>query len=863
MLRIRIVSVIVVLSVILTDGFHSGSTRAGTPSLLSAAGITRASSRARPAGKPTAIQPRPSSKSEASIVRNFNLKGKANRAIVNFELTEPGQIKVQANWKGTARRLALILNGPGQTQAYGRQDGASPLSLSYQVTEKTLAKGEGWRVSVVNFRSTGNATGTIRITYPKETKPTVTPKPAERPKPELSPQQKITVVKTRLENRIQKLTPENQLDKIVVPLFMQRLEEKSQARLTLRGINVSPHLQTIVRGYKQISPSVKRSSFHPRYTQLKPYQKVSEPQLGKDVLKALRSNYESDIRRMVRKGFRADRPKFHWDSARVRAVVRPVRTPAQAKLSKSRTKQLDTLFTKLRTSPSPTNRRHVRDFLQAHNFRVEKAPLSPLHNALIAQAGLAAGTIPDLNNDHSVRDYYRYDVVLDWFDCDQENEYVADEPYWHISATIPRYDPKDTDNVHLIQEGNLYRIVSRVTGDYGDVDAGETRIFRPQDRYVLHNNLFNTSTTFTIGLWEHDWSKGEVRDAIDEALEDLRNELIDQIRSAVMDALKDSFYAALEEVLPDELDAAVKLFFDGELDFAGLMTTVEDVLGGIDVSWLVFQLIFSGESITEIVQGMGGACPELTIALMAIKVLGPVAIDLFEGDFGEAFAGLVSLPVECIMYVVNLVTDLVRTVEIILAIVDPDDLIGQKSITIEGAHDDVFQDADWWLRPRGHVWFPVDKAQAFRDEHGYGPTAENCSLIKNNFYWVPALKFEGDDARYYAYYLVKRTLAGGSETFGYTIEDGPGSFMETRTYTAKSPRPGGKIRVSICALNTEQVPFVWLSRISKGGERGSVSNNNLNGGREFYVDSYPGYDYELGISWFGDGAMYGYVTLEE
>lgn len=37
-----------------------------------------------------------------------------DRDIFNFEVTGIGTIKIDAAWRGTARQLALILNGPGQ-----------------------------------------------------------------------------------------------------------------------------------------------------------------------------------------------------------------------------------------------------------------------------------------------------------------------------------------------------------------------------------------------------------------------------------------------------------------------------------------------------------------------------------------------------------------------------------------------------------------------------------------------------------------------------------------------------------------------------------------------------------------------------
>jgi hypothetical protein len=87
------------------------------------------------------------------------------RDIYHIRLTAAGQIKVHATWTGSQSGLALIINGPGQVQAFARQDGASPLEVSYTVTPANFAAGHDWTVSVASFGS-GQASGTVSITYP-------------------------------------------------------------------------------------------------------------------------------------------------------------------------------------------------------------------------------------------------------------------------------------------------------------------------------------------------------------------------------------------------------------------------------------------------------------------------------------------------------------------------------------------------------------------------------------------------------------------------------------------------------------------------------------------------------------------------
>ena len=87
------------------------------------------------------------------------------RARVEFKVREAGRIHLQASWSGSARRLALILNGPGQEGYYARQDATSPLVIDLSVGEEILRRGDEWAVSIVNF-GRGTAYGVVEGTYP-------------------------------------------------------------------------------------------------------------------------------------------------------------------------------------------------------------------------------------------------------------------------------------------------------------------------------------------------------------------------------------------------------------------------------------------------------------------------------------------------------------------------------------------------------------------------------------------------------------------------------------------------------------------------------------------------------------------------
>jgi hypothetical protein len=461
---------------------------------------------------------------------------------------------------------------------------------------------------------------------------------------------------------------------------------------------------------------------------------------------------------------------------------------------------------------------------------------------------------PDLNDDHVVRNHYNYRIELDWFYCIEQNERTCflwdcsdDEPYWHISSVRPRYDPNHPDQIHRLHTGDLYEVLSRITGTYDDVNNGESRRFQGPvgggDRWWLDTNTFNTSTTLTLGLWEEDWSKAYVRDGIRDAVDDLRADLVREIQDAVLEALEDALFAGLMEVLPEEMEAVLQSFFDGDIDFAELATIVDSVLVGINVNWIVLELIFSGKSLLEIIQGLGGACPELTLILIAIRVGGPILIDFLEGDFEDAFWALVTLPYGILKFLIELFTDFFDFVLNLMAVADPDDHIQDRTITIGEAQADPLLDANWG---DGYfAWLPSTPDEC-------GPNQDNSSLIVGR-YVQPRLRFRGDDAHYVAYYNVKRWLVGGWETFGYTTKPYPDeSWHQVRTYAVKTARGLGKLKVKVSCLNSELVPMVNVA--------GGINADSEN---EFEVQVTEGDVLELHIFNMARETLYGYVTLEE
>jgi hypothetical protein len=99
----------------------------------------------------------------ATEARPFSIAA-GNRFVVDIRPAAAGKIVADATW-GQPGALALILNGPGQTSYYARQDGTSPLHLEFDLTPGQLSLGEGWRLSVVNFGG-APADGSVRVSFP-------------------------------------------------------------------------------------------------------------------------------------------------------------------------------------------------------------------------------------------------------------------------------------------------------------------------------------------------------------------------------------------------------------------------------------------------------------------------------------------------------------------------------------------------------------------------------------------------------------------------------------------------------------------------------------------------------------------------
>ncbi len=94
-----------------------------------------------------------------------------DRKVIQLTIKEPSRIQATANWTQENVKLALILNGPGQTGFYARKDGYPPLSLEFEVTPDLANKGSGWSVSVTNMNQAKIASGKLNISVSKKLPP--------------------------------------------------------------------------------------------------------------------------------------------------------------------------------------------------------------------------------------------------------------------------------------------------------------------------------------------------------------------------------------------------------------------------------------------------------------------------------------------------------------------------------------------------------------------------------------------------------------------------------------------------------------------------------------------------------------------
>jgi hypothetical protein len=108
----------------------------------------------------------PSGSPASPLQTDFVVSPNSGSAVNVVVLRGPGPVAAQMNWTGTPASLALLINGPGQTGYYARQDGPSVLSVNYVVTPADFAAGPNWLIRAVSFSAGTDATGNIQMSFP-------------------------------------------------------------------------------------------------------------------------------------------------------------------------------------------------------------------------------------------------------------------------------------------------------------------------------------------------------------------------------------------------------------------------------------------------------------------------------------------------------------------------------------------------------------------------------------------------------------------------------------------------------------------------------------------------------------------------
>ena len=506
-----------------------------------------------------------------------------------------------------------------------------------------------------------------------------------------------------------------------------------------------------------------------------------------------------------------------------------------------------------------------------------------------------------LNNEHKIINYYKYRIGLDWFECLDKKEFFA-EPYFHICTTIPRYDPDDLKNIGRLESGDLYQVNSRVSHSM-TIMTDQRLPISWQDGWILDNRqLYNTFTNLTIDMWEEDRSKEYVKDAISQSIDRYIEDLRNRISIAVRYAFDFQLITEIREKYPDDdvNSALSELMYERTEDsFIKLCVAVQKAYGNIDMIWSFVGLASGAIPFDSLISVAALINPQFLAAAIVWKVCGNEIIEFLKSlvsfDLDDILEALANIGIAIWNFFKNLFTDIAKAFESLKDFIDaiwaasnPDDHLDTCSLTINGTErvnsrgllgikpdgtlqeNNIFEDADWFLGEANYWKVPMELANETRIRNGYGPTLENCSLLAKdntgifNFY-QPYFVFQSNYSKYRVSYNVKRDLDGGKEIFGYTLIRSPSEFVahQQRIYKKKGYHQKGPryIKISICALDSLQIPYVRLRQ--KGG--GFVAEN-LGIQHEFYLNSSQiphGTEFELDIWWPYEEAISGYVTIEE
>jgi len=895
-----------------------------------------------------------------AVSREFSFSG-ADKLAVELKIAGPGKVRAKAVWSGTASSLALILNGPGMTQAYVRRDGPSPLSLEFDLTSELASKGTGWRISVANYPSGATVRGTLTVDLPAapaaaaqtqvrpagaqaqatgeraqiqtgsaSEKSGVRPeanvaargkrpirtglkgsrdlRPAEPPEDETD----VTPLREFIEKRIGEICRSNELGGLLVPIFFKYLEEvAADPGLLKQYYRASEHkkgqtqdefdlrIRHAVKAYREISPDFKTRYFVSGYTQMGRGARLDLKRLGADVVQKVRPGLGPEVKRIVQGAFSG---RFFVQPekvalAQVPVVRRGARPSAQAQARASvpaeRLSSVDGLIGRGGALRSENRLAELRDTLRRSGVALPETTERSAFARTFFPNPSTLGALPSLDGKTTSVDYWRYKITLDWFHCLNKNETSNDEPYFGLITTLPQFDTSDTAFFRYLKDGCLNWTSSYTTRTYGGVGRGEEHGLKGDDRIVFDYLTFNSPASFTVQLWEEDYSKGSVADGIRLAAMDIMRRMQSDIKSAIISQIQASIADAILS-LGGGVDSSGVLrlldrVFSGGLSLADFQSMLFNLYSGraFDASWYLIYFLFSGGDFLQTLALIGGGSTVMGAIFLGLAVFGPAIADMFEGFFSGDFAkGLWNL--FKIVTVIPLIVELFKSLftslsgffRAVMAWLDPDDYIGERTVIIERATGDWQNDARdgaWNRRYMGGV--PADKAEAFSRSRGFGPTRDNSSFFWENIFWVPMLNIKSEATRpwydwaqrkwttktyvtseYNVMYEVKREVAGGRTTIGYWFPPTPALNSKIISYKGKSSPDAwwtNLIRVTVMSATTDKAPWAVLVNERTGQSFYSLS------GPAFELEASPGADYTLYLMKLTEGEMAGYVSIYE
>lgn len=717
----------------------------------------------------------------------------------------------------------------------------------------------------------------------------------------------VTPIREFMQERIKRISAGNKLGGMLVPLFFKYVEEvAANPRLLRQYYQESSHrkeqtendlrhyFQWAAKAYQEIPQAFKTRYLHPEFVGLGGGQKLDIKRFGAGIVQAVRPGLPSEVKQVVRSAFSG---RFLVSPDAVRVAAAPSARRGAGVISRAAAKRATAVQQRPPAVEGAVGRGTVlrsasglsalRDSLRQSGVELpERAGPGGLVSASLIDPS-AMNSLPSIDGKRAEVDYYRYKVTLDFFNCVNKNETTADEPYFGVITTLPQFDAADPSFFKYLKDGCLNWTAGYTTRTYGGVKRNRNYGIKGDDRVIFDFLTFNSPASFTVQLWEEDYSKGSVSDGLRLAAMDIMRRMQNDIKAALMSQVHDYIADTILSLGGVDASAALQLLdqvFSGGMSFADFQSMLFNLYSGraFDASWYLIYFMFSGGDFLQTLALIGGGSTVLGAIFLGLAVFGPAIGDMLEGFFsGDVGKGLwnlfkiITVVPLLVDFFKNIFTDFADFFRAVMAWLDPDDYIGEKTIVIEKTSADWQNDArDGEWNVRNTIQMPVNEADAFFKRDGFGPTRDNSSFVWNNLFCAPLMNIKkevpypwppGTDRTYVAseyniYYEVKREIAGGRTTFGYWFPSTPALNCKTIGYKSKSSPDAwwtNIIRVTVMNLTTDHAPWAVMVNEKTGQSFYSLS------GPVFEFEAAPGADYTLYLIKLAEGETAGYVSVYE